>query len=60
MGNSGIWIPEEAAVARMTDDQWHRTMRENVDSMFFTTRAAARVLNDMSTELQTMVKRFRL
>ena len=30
----------------MSDDQWHRTMRENLDSMFFTTRAAARVLND--------------
>jgi 3-oxoacyl-[acyl-carrier protein] reductase len=46
VGNSGIWIPEEAALADMTDEQWQRTMRENVDSVFYTTRAAARVLND--------------
>lgn len=46
VGNSGIWIPEEAALADMTDEQWQRTMRENVDSMFYTTRAAARILND--------------
>ena len=42
VGNSGIWIPDATALADMSDDQWHRTMRENVDSMFFTTRAAAR------------------
>ena len=46
VGNSGIWIPEEAALADMSDEQWQRTMRENVDSVFFTTRAAARVLNE--------------
>jgi 3-oxoacyl-[acyl-carrier protein] reductase len=46
VGNSGIWIPEEAALADMTDEQWHRTMRENVDSVFYSTRAAARVLNE--------------
>jgi 3-oxoacyl-[acyl-carrier protein] reductase len=46
VGNSGIWIPEDVSLAEMSDDQWHRTMRENLDSMFFTTRAAARVLKD--------------
>ena len=46
VGNSGIWIPDDVALAEMPDEQWQRTMRENVDSMFFTTRAAARVLND--------------
>lgn len=46
VGNSGIWVPEAAALAEMTDEQWQRTMRENVDSMFYTTRAAARVLNE--------------
>ena len=30
----------------MTDDQWQRTMRQNVDSIFYTTRAAARVIAD--------------
>jgi 3-oxoacyl-[acyl-carrier protein] reductase len=46
VGNSGIWIPEDVPLAEMSDDQWHRTMRENLDSVFFTTRAAARVLRD--------------
>ncbi|MEK7401020.1 MAG: SDR family oxidoreductase [Gemmatimonadota bacterium] len=46
IGNAGIWISEEAALTKMDDDQWHRTMRQNVDSVFFTTRAAARVLSD--------------
>lgn len=46
VGNSGIWIPDDVPVAEMTEAQWRRTMRENVDSMFFTTRAAAKVLND--------------
>jgi 3-oxoacyl-[acyl-carrier protein] reductase len=30
----------------MDDTRWRRTMLENVDSMFFTTRAAARAMND--------------
>jgi 3-oxoacyl-[acyl-carrier protein] reductase len=46
VGNSGIWIPENAGIADMTDEQWRRTMRENLDSMFYTTRAAARVISD--------------
>ena len=46
VGNSGIWIPDEVSLARMSDEQWQRTMRENVDSIFYTTRAAVRVLND--------------
>jgi len=46
VGNSGIWIPDEVSLADMTDDQWQRTMRENLDSVFFTTRAACRSLND--------------
>ena len=46
VGNSGIWVPDNAAVAEMTDEQWRRTMRENLDSMFYTTRAATRVITD--------------
>ena len=46
VGNSGIWIPEDVPLAQMSDEQWQRTMRENVDSVFFTTRAAARILNE--------------
>lgn len=46
VGNSGIWIPDEVSLAEMSDEQWQRTMGQNIDSMFFTTRAAARVLSD--------------
>ncbi|MEX2151885.1 MAG: SDR family oxidoreductase [Gemmatimonadaceae bacterium] len=46
VGNSGIWIPEDVSLAQMSDEQWRRTMRENVDSAFYTTRAAAKVLSD--------------
>lgn len=46
VGNAGIWIPDEASAAEMTDAQWRRTMSENVDSMFYTTRAAIRRMSD--------------
>ena len=44
VGNAGIWPPEDVAVAVMSDAQWRRTMAENVDSMFYTTRAAVPLL----------------
>jgi 3-oxoacyl-[acyl-carrier protein] reductase len=44
--SAGIWPPEEVPVHEMTDARWHRTMRENVDAMFFVSRAAARVMGD--------------
>ena len=44
VGNAGIWPPDDVALADMTDEQWRRTMTENVDAMFYTTRAAARRL----------------
>jgi 3-oxoacyl-[acyl-carrier protein] reductase len=44
IGNAGIWPVEEVAAADMADDRWRRTMRENVDSMFYTTRAALKVM----------------
>ena len=46
VGNAGIWPVEEEPVDAMADARWRRTMATNVDSMFFTTRAAARVLRD--------------
>ena len=46
VGNAGIWPTDDVPVADMDDSRWRRTMVENVDSMFFTTRAAARVMND--------------
>ena len=46
VGNAGIWPAEEAALAEMDDERWRRTMAENVDAIFFTTRAAARMVAD--------------
>jgi 3-oxoacyl-[acyl-carrier protein] reductase len=44
VGNAGIWPVEEAAVSAMSDDRWRRTMAENVDGMFYSTRAAVRLM----------------
>jgi len=46
VGNAGIWPVEEAAADAMDDARWARTMRENVDGMFFSTRAAVRLMGD--------------
>jgi len=45
IGNAGIWPVEEVPAADMQDDRWRRTMRENLDSMFYTTRAALKVMD---------------
>jgi len=44
--SAGIWPSEEVPVHEMSDERWHRTMRENVDAMFFVSRAAARAMAD--------------
>ena len=46
VGNAGIWPAEEVPLTEMDDARWMRTMRENVDAIFYTTRAAARVIAD--------------
>lgn len=46
VGSAGIWPCDDVPLAEMTDDQWRRTMAENVDSVFWTTRAAVRRLSD--------------
>jgi 3-oxoacyl-[acyl-carrier protein] reductase len=46
VGNAGIWPDEEIGVAEMNDERWRRTMAQNMDSMFYTTRAAARAVAD--------------
>ena len=42
--NHGVWPAEEVPVATLDEERWHRTMRENVDSMFWLSRAAARAM----------------
>jgi 3-oxoacyl-[acyl-carrier protein] reductase len=46
IGNAGIWPCDDVAFAEMTDAQWRRTMAENIDSVFYTTRAAIRRMAD--------------
>lgn len=46
VGNAGIWPPVAKAVRDMPDEQWSRTMAENVDGMFYSTRAALRVMGE--------------
>lgn len=46
VGNAGIWPADDVPVSDMDDGRWRRTMTENIDSMFYTTRAAARALSD--------------
>jgi 3-oxoacyl-[acyl-carrier protein] reductase len=46
VGSAGIWPCDDVSVGEMTEAQWRRTMAENVDSMFFTTRAAIRRMAD--------------
>lgn len=46
VGNAGIWPSDEAAVSEMADERWSRTIAENVDGMFYSTRAALRVMGE--------------
>jgi 3-oxoacyl-[acyl-carrier protein] reductase len=46
VGNAGVWPPEDVPVARMSDSQWRSTMAANLDAIFYSTRAAARVVRD--------------
>ena len=44
--SAGIWPAEDVPVHEMSDDRWRRTMRENVDAMFYVSRAASRVMGE--------------
>jgi 3-oxoacyl-[acyl-carrier protein] reductase len=46
VANAGIWPPLDVPMAEMTSEQWHRTHAVNLDSTFFTTRAAIRRIRD--------------
>lgn len=45
VGNAGIWVPEHMPVSLMSDEQWHRTIAINLDSIFYCTREAARLMS---------------
>jgi 3-oxoacyl-[acyl-carrier protein] reductase len=46
VGNAGIWPPEDIPISDMPDQHWRRTMSANLDSIFFTTREAAKRIRD--------------
>lgn len=46
IGNAGTWPSDEAAVRDMPDERWSQTMAENVDGMFYSTRATLRAMRD--------------
>ncbi|TVP58874.1 MAG: SDR family oxidoreductase [Gemmatimonadales bacterium] len=46
VGNHGIWPHEGVPIAEMSTEQWLTTQRVNVESLFYTVRAAARMISD--------------
>ena len=46
IGNAGVWPAEEADVGSMDPARWADTLRENLDSIFFTTRAVIPAVPD--------------
>lgn len=46
VGNAGIWPPEAVPLVEMAVEQWRDTLRQNLDSMFYTARAAARAVGN--------------
>lgn len=41
VGNAGVWPPDDVPIAVMAEEQWARTMRANLDSIFHCVRLAA-------------------
>ncbi len=45
VGNAGIWPVADVPLSEMGDERWHTTVAVNLDSIFFTTRAALQRMN---------------
>jgi 3-oxoacyl-[acyl-carrier protein] reductase len=46
VGNAGTWPVEDVGIDEMTAERWRTTLAHNLDAVFHTARAAARVLSD--------------
>ena len=46
VGSAGIWPCDDVSLHDMSDAQWRRTIAENVDSVFYTTRSFIRAMTD--------------
>ncbi len=44
--SAGIWPVDEVAVRDLGDDRWSRTMRQNIDAMFYVSRAAVGAMSN--------------
>src|SRR5687767_3469448 len=46
VANHGIWPPSYTGIDAMSSEHWRRTIAANLDSVFYVTRAAARVIRE--------------
>jgi 3-oxoacyl-[acyl-carrier protein] reductase len=46
VGNAGLWEATDVPFSEMTEAQWRKTISVNLDSIFYTTRAAMRMISD--------------
>jgi 3-oxoacyl-[acyl-carrier protein] reductase len=46
VANAGVWPPAAVPLAELDDARWRSTLSINLDGLFWTTRAAARVIAD--------------
>lgn len=44
VANAGIWSPEDVPIVEMDDEWWRRTLAVNLDSVFYGTRAALKIM----------------
>ncbi len=49
VGNAGIWPAEDVALRDLTALRWRQTMAANLDSVYYTTRAALGLMKDGGT-----------
>jgi len=46
VGNAGIWPSDDIPISEMSDEHWKTTMGANLDSVFYTTREAAKRIRE--------------
>jgi len=56
VANHGIWPPEDAPIDRMTDEQWHRTIAVNLDSVFGLVKHAVGQMKKQRSPASTQFK----
>ncbi len=44
IGNAGVWPPRDTPLAEMSESRWRSTLRINLDSIFYSTKAALKAM----------------